>query len=148
MNQVSENDFKEGYVGLRVDDVQEVAFDNLVIIEPGATAQRDTVVVTRAVRDTVFVGGVKRDTVVITSDQQNRPSIKSSWDEVVKSVRPAVYWLGVTTWNSNDPIYFIGTGFAVLRDALATNYHVRHDRKITCSFSDCAVRLNGVVPTG
>ena len=123
VNQISDNDFKQGYVGLRVEDVQEVAFDDLVIIEPNAVAQRDTVIVTKAVHDTVFTGGLRRDTVYVSTDQQVRPPIRS-WDEVVKDVRSKVYWLGVTTWNSNDPIVFIGTGFAVSNNTLATNIHV------------------------
>lgn len=124
VDQITDSDFKEGLVGLRVEDVQEVAFDNFVVVEPGATVRRDTIVVTKIVRDTVFMGGVKRDTVVITSDQLNRPPIKSSWSEVDKENRPAVYWLGVTARGSNYQIIFVGTGFAVAPDVICTNIHV------------------------
>jgi hypothetical protein len=99
---------------------------------------RDTVTVKSVETDTVIVQSVIRDTVVevrantvtvhdtvtvFSGAEKPRPSIKP-WADIAEEARKSVYWLGVTTWQPNAPIVFIGTGFAVLSNALATNYHV------------------------
>ena len=84
------------------------------------------------------------------TEQQDRPPEKP-WDEITEEIRPSTYWLGVTTRNSSDDIIFIGTGFAVTTDAIATNYHVSSAAdRIAATFTSevraayVAIRSDGV----
>ena len=90
-------------------------------------ASIDTVVLTRTVHDTILQTRTitVRDTIFFPTGgtETPRPPIRE-WNEVVSDIRKATYWLGVTTTRPGDDIIFIGTGFAVLGDLLATNYHV------------------------
>ena len=56
-----------------------------------------------------------------------RPSPHTTWTSVVDEIEKATYWLGYTAKPRGSTRYyvtFVGTGFAVDRWTIATNYHV------------------------
>ena len=59
-----------------------------------------------------------------------RPPEHTTWTSVVAEIEKATYWLGYTAKPQGSSRYyvtFVGTGFAVDRSTIATNYHVaRH----------------------
>ena len=116
-----------GRIGLFVGGLQEVVFDNLVVIaSPQQIFEhevviRDTVTIRQVVRDTVVTTVFRTDTVLVASDS-DRPPIRS-WSAIATEAEPAIYWLGVSTTTSNSTL-FLGTGFAYSGTDIATNAHV------------------------
>ena len=120
VEEVHDSRYRVGFVGLRVQDGQEVSFDNLLISKASLGGVGETVVVRDTVEVYVDNPILVRDTVYVSEAQ--RPP-ERTWSEIAAASEDAVYWLGVSTLTSSSTL-FLGTGFAVTPVDIATNAHV------------------------
>ena len=94
--------------------------DTLILVQE--VTVHDTIVQTivETIVDSIIVP------IPLESSDELPPEL-GSWSEVVNLIRPSLYWIGYTARPQDGTrfnVTFVGTGFAVAGDLIATNYHV------------------------